>query len=48
MAFIDSSTFIENISVLKNWKNLFFNQNDAFEQTQFSTVGVICFEICFT
>ena len=48
MVFIDSSNFIANIWVLKNSKILFFKQNSAFKQTQFLTVGVVYFEICFT
>ena len=47
MVFIDSSTFIANIWVLKNSKMLFFKQNSAFEQTQFWRVGVMYFEIFF-
>ena len=33
MVFIDSSSFIANIWVLKNLKTLIFKQNNAFEQT---------------
>ena len=40
MVFIDSSSFIANIWVLKNSKMMFFKQNSAFEQTQSWTVGV--------
>ena len=48
MVFIDSSTFIANIWVLKNSKMLFFKQNSAFEQTRFWRVGVVYFEVCHT
>ena len=46
MVFIDSSTFIANIWVLKNSKMLIFKENNAFEQAQFWTVGVVYLEIC--
>ena len=48
MVFIDSSTFIANICVLKNPKMLIFKENNGFEHTLFWTVGVVYFEICFT
>ena len=40
MVFIDSSTFIANIWVLKNSKMLIFKENNAFGQTEVWTVGV--------
>ena len=43
-----ASTFIENICALNNSKMFFFKQNSAFEQTQFWTMGVVYYEICFT
>ena len=45
MVFIGLSTFIANIWVLENSKMLIFKQNNAFEQAQFLTVGVVYFEI---